>query len=356
MHAFHRFFLPLALAAYVAGMAMNLLAGLKLGHLRFFLEWKSTQYLVNYLEHGLTRRGLVGTILLPALHGLTSSPTYVHALILAIDAALFITLAWLFARWLTTLELQGQPKGLLVALVVMSPMGAMQFGFDAGRLDHFCYILLAAALKTAYDGRALTAGCWLLASALTHEASLVYGAPLVVTCYLQSSKSSTLATAAKLAAPAVLAVAIAQIFGNHNPVFGAHIHAELTRGTQAWQREVWEPNLSMPMFDMLTLACYLVAPYLLQLSYYRANNLKIDSQFCATCTPLLLFALGIDYARWTHVIFMVCFANILIQMRRGNTSLPKSPVATLTFGTLCLPLGPVGITGFLPYIGRLTGS
>jgi hypothetical protein len=77
--------------------------------------------------------------------------------------------------------------------------------------------------------------------------------------------------------------------------------------------------------------------------------------FLTPFATLALFALGVDYSRWTGLILFACASVIVLQFRAGhqNTAMFKPTYRKFMFGAYVAPLGPIGITAPLPY---LTGA
>ncbi len=62
--AVSRYFLPLSIFSYLVGFAQHLFKAIDRGHF-YALDWKITQYHINYIDFGLVKRGLFGTISYP---------------------------------------------------------------------------------------------------------------------------------------------------------------------------------------------------------------------------------------------------------------------------------------------------
>ena len=130
------------------------------------------------------------------------------------------------------------------------------------------------------------------------------------------------------------------------------LHSTHMQGADVWGRTIFQPALGLSIQQYIVLLFYLVMPYVLLRKFYQANLLEIDLIFIFALAPLLLFALGIDYARWTHLAFVSVLIAIFFHVANGRVSFSVRELGLPKFGLFfyILPLGPIGIARALPYV------
>lgn len=134
--------------------------------------WKLTHFEVNYFDFGFVKRGTVGCVL-----WLLPKGSHILAAVLLCVAAL-VALGFLIERFLWGLPRREQWCARL--LVLLSPLGFQNLGFDFLRYDVFCLLVLALSLSCIR--RRVLWPITILAplGVLTHEAFLVYAVPIVM--------------------------------------------------------------------------------------------------------------------------------------------------------------------------------
>ena len=150
-------FVLLCLAAYLIGISPHLIHWFTAGSPPDALVWNLTHYHVSYPEYGFLRRGLLGTAMAPLLAPLTDGGGAEYAVMLGLDLGLMLVLIWLAMRFF--LSEDGVPgQGWILAALILSPVGFVQLGYDAGRLDHVNFVLAAIAVLCALRGWSIAAG------------------------------------------------------------------------------------------------------------------------------------------------------------------------------------------------------
>lgn len=196
-------FVILAMLAWLIGAAPHLMDWALSGMPPDALAWNMTHYHVSYQEFGFLRRGLVGSLVAPVFAALADGGAGEYAVMLGIDVtlclALAITAAWLFLP----VDSAAPGQRFFAGAILIAPVGMMQLGHDAGRLDHMNFALLALAAYAVSRGRVALAAGLVVAALLVHEAALFYGVPVVVALALHRSGVA----AATIALPALATAA-----------------------------------------------------------------------------------------------------------------------------------------------------
>ncbi|HSF62953.1 MAG TPA: hypothetical protein VLA78_01105 [Paracoccaceae bacterium] len=352
-HLTDRLFWPLAALAFLIGLARNRADVVARGEW-IDLAWKLAQFNVSYTDFGFLKRGLVGSLLHPVF-GVMPDPTAQKWAVLAIDAALLVAFLMLARRAIAALEWRAPEwGGWLRVLLLLSPLGVMQWGYDLGRLDHVNALLLLAALALLLRGHALACGLVMAAAVLVHEGALFYALPAVLAAgVLVSAGRGLPATWALAAGPAVAAGLLVLAFGNvTDPALIAALDS-LGPGASVWQRAVLEPAGDLSTKNLGLMGLYLAGlavvflPPLAALYGWGVAALVM-------ALPLCLFVLGIDYFRWIHLTgLLAATALVAGALHRPDIRLPTlRPLPRLALICLALPLGPIGITLGLPVVQR----
>ena len=345
-----RFFWPLAALAFVAGLARNAADVAARGQW-IDLDWKLAQFTISYTDFGFVKRGLAGTLLHPLFTALSGHATAQKLAVLALDAATLVAFLML-ARALIA-RMPGDWGGWLRLLLLASPLGVMQWGYDLGRLDHLNALLLALALWLLMRGQAAACGLTMGAAVLVHEAALFYALPAVLAAIAlrPADAGQRLRLLALTATPALAAAALVFLRGNvTDPALIPALQA-LGPGASVWQRAVWEPAGDLSTKNLGLMVLYLAG---LAVAFLPALARLYGPAALALAAPLALFALGIDYFRWIHLTGMLA-ATMLVAgiLMRPDLRLPAiAPLPRLALACLALPLGPIGITLGLPVVQR----
>lgn len=343
-------FFILSGVAYGLPFIYYLLLTLRDGDIHF-LEWKKTQYLVNYFDYGFIKRGLVGNlfILLPTDH--------IKYYVVLFHTILFFGFIWLIARLTDKNSYPphtSQSLNAIRVILVLSPFGALQFGYDVGRYDLLNLILLVISIQVIQRQQFLLASVLSVLALLTHEAYLFYGVPLTFALMLQTSHlfkydhSRFLTLSFNMACHVIFVASTAlvlYVFGGRKLALGPDVGL----GQQVWNRDLLEPSFGANAAETTTLIAILALIYLWLLAFYRANNGKPDALLLTVLAPTALFFLGWDYARWTGLIFT---AGLLIVYYKLTVNKWQFNHWALRYGGLLflLPLGPIGVERFFPFM------
>lgn len=351
-------FLKLSLIFYAFGFAQNALIVFGERGFSGLFPWKLTQFYVNYFDFGFVKRGIVGTLLYPLFSQIGGQVAVSTVAVIVIDFFLFLLIILFLKKGLNKVfPASSEIRKLLMAIIVLSPVGVMQLSYDSGRLDHVNFLLVGCAMLFVLERKFILAGIALSVGVLTHEAVFFYGFPvLLASCLViagrEGGMSDRMTDLIGFGLPPTLAAGLVAFQGNANPDLASVLPFSMLRGADVWGRGVFELSLNLSIAQYIVLLIYLVMPYVLLWKFYKANSLRVDLVFISTLVPLTLFVLGIDYARWTHLVFVSAVLAILFHAANGKTAFSARELGFARPGLFfyILPLGPIGIARALPYI------
>ena len=344
-------FILLCAVAYLIGLSPHLIAWFTTGAPPDALVWNLTHYHVSYADFGFMRRGLVGTVMAPVLAPFADGGNAEYAIMLGIDAALvLILILWAANLFLRPGKNSAPGQGWILVALILSPVGFVQLGFDAARLDHVNFVLAAAAMAAVARGWLLPAGALLLATVLIHEAALFYAVPVVAAqAWMRRSRNLDLLLTGL---PALVGAGALLLWGGVEVDLRAALPPEVSLAAPVWSRDLLEPARGFPPLHYLIAAYFVMVPLFLLHTHYRLNRTTHDLLFFAPFASLALFALGVDYGRWSQVLFfselMVIAAAPSLGRARG-LDLDPLPARAVIIPWL-LPLGPIGIALLYPFI------
>jgi len=351
-----RNFLKLSILSWIFGLSLSLAVAVRDRSLENFLSWKMAQYYVNYFDFGFVKRGLIGTLLYPMMRVTSDDRLLASAVVVLLD--LFIVFAGLIfvKRTFEREPLVGKRIGdIIKCLLVFSPIGVMELSYDVGRFDHVTIILAVAALILIVRGSYFYAGLLLAIGILVHEAVFVFAFPVLLTILIAVHNDKTplrASTAAlRFATLPIVCAAAVLVFGNSNTDLSSVLPSWAQGGTEVWQRGLLEPRTDLTRLQYALLAFYALAPFVFLMHFYRSNALPLDRLFLAPWCAFLLFALGIDYSRWCHLLFVSNCLVVMSHLTQGRSELKTdSRAINILFFTYVLPLGPLGTDDLLPYV------
>jgi hypothetical protein len=347
--------LPFALVGLLALLLGMAAAGWRVHHFAL------TALFLDMGQLGLVKRGLLGTLMAPLL------PDRIHLQTArAIWIGLGLGVGSLICLAISALRRNRDPALALVALA--SPALFLQLGFNFSFLDLFALACLLAGLlllnqpqpAAASPGASLLPLALLLAlvvlvGGLFHEVFLVAFAPLLL--LLAWRRSPWLALPAALFA-ALLAALLAHA-GRYEPG-EALLNLQLARH----YLEPFRPNTIELTTDLATNLRQTIASlgqgailrsaggwlYLLLLlrCLHGRQPAGGAALVAAALMPLLLVPLGTDTSRWLGF----AATNLLLLALAGRLSLRLGPAALASLLPFSL-LGPLGIQGSFPLLGRL---
>ncbi|MDX1489001.1 MAG: hypothetical protein R3268_12410 [Acidiferrobacterales bacterium] len=313
--------------------------------------WKLTSFHVNYVDFGFVKRGVVGTAVKPIFDALDDGGFGELAFLFAFDIACVAIFFYLFSKVCDNLLKDSKDlKNYIKSVAAISPVGLAQFAYDVGRLDHLNYILLVVCIVAIAQGKFILSGFLGAVAILIHEAFFLYGAPVLIAFAI--SRKTDLRRFYAFVFTMLYAAGLVFSFGNSTVPLDQILSEEASIGSEVWDRGIFLSNLPLSVYEYFSVVPYLIAAYLLLYRVYSANDMKVDLIFLSTFAPLVLFALGIDFFRWTHIVVVVVVAAIFV----------KSTERTLSFSTpgwrlrdaplllLLLPLGPIGIDIGFPVV------
>lgn len=341
-------FVALAVLAWLIGVAPHLVNWMLSGQPPDALAWNMTHYHISYQEFGFLRRGLVGSLMAPVLAPLADGGVAEYGVMLGLDFLLCLLLAVLAARLFLPDRDAAPGQRFFAGAILIAPVGMMQMGYDAARLDHVNFVLTALAVAAVLRGRAWVAALLMGTALLVHEAVLFYGVPVVVALALRRS----VAEAAVIALPAGMTALALVAWGGTETDLASVLPPELSLAASVWTRGMLEPARGFPAQHYLIAGYMALLPMLLLYRHYRLNRAPLDPLLLAPAATLVLFGLGVDYGRWAHCLFfavLLVLASAPALGRRRGADLAPLPVKLAILPWL-VPLGPIGIAVLYPFI------
>lgn len=335
-----------------------------------FSSFNAAHFLPNYLEQGFIKRALIGTLFTPW------SGAAQAVAVIGFNIAVLVTLAVFIARILAVCSPQIDRSGrvLLAALWVGAPAGVINLGYDFGRLDHVNFILLGMSLVALH----LRARIWPIApvcictitALLVHEAYLFYGVALLMAVALVGVDSPAfyrrLERSAWIGLSAVLTLLVLWRWGRYEAGRAAFV-ASLDGAVEpshnvlhVWFRSLPEnlayvgARLSQGLFKTTELGLFvglLIAMFALLIAIYRANNRRLDLAALAPLGVLPLFALGVDYARWTALFWLAIVTIITHGVATGRFQRLLDARVNVGLAVVIgasMLLGPIGTVHLFP--------
>jgi len=329
-------------------------------HFFWFIDWISTQYFVNYFDFGFLRRGLLGSVLYPIFYGLDPSSNFKYFLIIFLHILNFLIITLIFHTFITqTLHLSKSIRHFWLCFFILSPFGAMQFGFDVGRTDHYLFSILIISLWCLIKAKVWMCSILLSISILIHEVSLFFSMPIIVFCtYLLNQEYNLqkfIAECTKIMALPLLCVFVLFFYGTPEIGRFSLLHSDLSSGINGYVRGTFEPQLAYTVWwHKFAVIFYSFLPLLLIARFFLAENRNFEPVYLSGLLPLLLFLFGVDYARWSFIIAITCGYIFAIKILLAPKDV-KNPnrFDKLVFVILLLPLGPIGIIEPLPLLNGL---
>lgn len=352
-----RNFLKLSLLSWAFGLSLSLAFVIRDRSLENFIPWKMAQYYINYFDLGFVKRGLIGTLLYPIMRTTGDDRFLATAIVVLLDLAVVLAGLILIKLAFDREPLRGKRiSDAIKFILVFSPVGVMQLSYDIGRFDHVTMALAAASLLLILRNSNFYAGSLLGIGILVHEAVFVFALPvlLLILMTVHNEDKSPFRTSVSAATFSIIPIACAAmvfLFGNTDADLSSILPAWVDRGREVWQRSLLEPSTDLTGIQYATLAFYALAPFVFLMHFYRSNRLPLDGLFLAPWCTFLLFALGIDYSRWCHLLFVSISLVVMFHFMRGRFELKTdSRLVNALFFAYALPLGPLGTDDLLPYV------
>jgi hypothetical protein len=308
---------------------------------------------VSYFDFGFIRRGLVGTILYPF-----SEQIKLYIFVATMIVALFIILGGL--NYLFKKSQSDFSSNLILLLFAFSPLGAMQLGWSFGRFEYLNYAIIIFLLLFNDKLNAFIMSLLLCLGVLIHEAFIFYGWPIVFAVLMQTKLkqgdnaiNSLKETLLVFCIPIGVAVWLF-FFGSVdiNAMGASRDIIELPTYSFLAKSNLIT-NLSHT--DVTLIYCvtvfYIAAIFLLQRTLYKINNHPVDLIFLAPYACLILYFFGIDYMRWTGILFFLVILSTLYRYAQNEfrNRIPLSPSLVIQLLILGFPFfGPIGIVNPFP--------
>ena len=357
-----RNYIKLSILFYFIGMSQAVAIAYRDKSLANFFPWKLTQFYVDYFDFGFVKRGFIGTLLYPVFSLIGGDPLYSKVAILVFDFAIFLCLLFFLRRAIEKLlPAQCDLALVLKTIMILSPLGAMQFAYDTGRYDHVNFLLAAYALVLLVRHKTLLAGTIVAIGVLVHEAVFVFGFPVLLAASIAINNEDPddkrkFANSLVFASLPVLAAALVTVYGNANVDLTSVLAPGMAQGSGVWSRGILLPKqLQLGALQYPVVAFYSVFPYVLLRHFYLANNLKFDLLFLATLGSIFLFILGTDYPRWCQLILASTVIALFFHILQGKTrfAIGNREAFKVGLSVYLLPLGPIGVIFVLPYVETL---
>jgi len=322
------------------------------------LDWKLTQYHVSIVELGFVKRGVIGTFFSPVFDIIGADRAYKIFLIIIFDISVFIVFAYLIHKLLIKARI-GQIEWVFRTLILLSPVGLMQWSFDLGRYDHIAFLLIYLAGHYIILKRYLYSGLIFSLAVFVHEASAIYGfASLLFLGSAQEMRGkNSIRSYSFLFSlfPGILVLVLVYFWGNVESEENlAKLLSYDGKGAVVWSRGAFELALDLSFLQYSICFIYFTAMVVFFYKFLicEVNNI-IFFIFIASISSL--YVLGIDYFRWLNIIFVV-FILTFLQHRASLTvreDLRLGYEQALSACILIAPLGPIGISSGLPYVKKL---
>lgn len=313
------------------------------------LDYMSTSYAVNYLDYGFVKRGLVGTI----LYFVPGGAYKAMAIGLPILGVVALVLA--FSRAVERIECP-ETRNIIKLFFAISPFTMFQFGFEIGRLDIFNFLITLWCLYSVHKGWWISVLFSSVAALFIHEAFIAYGVPLVLGFALFTTRKSIgisrwLYVAVYLVCIIVIGLLIWN-YGNSDLV----VQEAPGEGHDAWSRPLLQPGFAILGWANIVIVTFLViAIYAFLIAVYVENKGRFDALFLCSGGPLMLFALGWDYARWTSLLACVVLTIVVIKACYEGWKISPASIVYGGFAYL-LPLGAVGTMAVFPMARSFLGA
>ncbi len=344
------FFVCFAMLAYAVGIAPHALEWSQTGMPPAAFEWNLSHYHANYADFGLLRRGLIATLIAPVLSLFPDGGIGEYVVLLGIDVAIALGLALIAARVLFPSKEWPLPGQTLMAIaLIFSPAGFMQFGFDAGRLDHINFLLIIFALWAIKTLQIALAGLVAGLCVLVHEAALFFALPLIAA---YAGRSGGMQALLAVSTPALIATGCLYFLGWEGSDMETRLPAEANLAWSVWTRDLFEPARGWPITHYIIAAYFAVVPLFLLWRHYKFNDLKPDLIFFAPFIALSLYVLGVDYGRWGGCLLFLTIAILGLAPdldRRRGLDLDHVWTRGVILPWL-IPAGPIGVAVLYPLI------
>jgi len=332
-----------------------------------FSTFNAAHFEVGYFHQGFIKRGLIGTL----FTGFDSAARFTA--VVAFNLLVLAGFAGLVAGVLAACRprIEHHSFRLLAALWIVAPAGAINLGYDFARLDHVNFLLLGASLLALGHGRVAWAALFTVLALLIHEAFLFYGVPFLLAAVWRSGTASrrlvpmisllgaTVASSVLLwqwgrfeaGRAALVASADGRINPSHNVlnVWLRPLSANLRYVGERWAQGLFS------LVELGLFAVFAASAMTLLIAVYRANRRPLDGLAATPLAVLPLFVLGIDYARWLALFWLVVVAIIthgVVTQRFTRLLGPtasRASVALLAAGLLLGPLGSVHLFPLMRY-------
>lgn len=357
----YRIFIKLSYFFYFIGLLHIAVSIVKNPGMAGYFDWQVTQYYVNYFDLYFVKRALVGTLLYPIVSMVGSSVVSVKYFMIIIDIFVFYFLLRLIGDILKK-NFAGNKKLIysVTLILIASPVGFMQFGYDVARLDHINILLCICIFNLLLERQILFAGTLSAIGVLVHEAFFIYAFPVFISYVIFLRKDLHFNNGLDrwriyyFSALSFIISVMIFIYGNSDINFDALFPIGSTYGKEVWNRALVEPSFGLGVFQYVLICFYATMPYVFLVYLYRSSSFNVDLMFFSSFAPLCLFFLGVDYSRWCQLILFSVILVVLFKIENEKIiELKKSMPINILFLIYIMPLGPIGVSEPLPYLAKL---
>ena len=362
----------------VLTLAVGVAGSLSLAHDRELITWSFTHWAFSY-DHGFVKRGLVGEVLSAVIEPQSLFQTVrVASLVsaVAIAAALLYVFLRPFVRF-------GGPGHLAFAVVTATHFGTLQhFFYDLGRFDNFG-LLLSLLCLACIDrcGRGVSTVVIAVACGtgiVIHEAFVVIYLPMVLAYWWYRDAGARWMTY-PLAGVALLLLVVAllmvsrgspavarsdyvrELRAEHGEWINEGSVGVLYGGVKTESNRVVS-NLLTPrrIIQHVVLAAFLFPSLVLVVhAFRRGGDAGVPSRpldvrglmtLLVCCSPLALYVVGVDFARWwalalTNIFVVLAWLTLSSETWRERVGDAFSRHGRLVWSAVALNLvsGPLGV-------------
>ncbi len=326
-------------------------------------EWTLTAYFMNYLEFGLVKRGLPGTI----IHLMRQDNVIWSAILLYVVSLILLAFTlYLFYKEMRNNIVNTVDYFILLLLICFSPATFSHFWYDFGRFDLFLVLVFILSFFLFHLDKMWLSGLASFVGVLVHEIYLIAFFPVIILFYFHRGSEIggvDIKNLFPLVIPSFLGGLFLFWFGKYEGELIELVTKLNLKSNLEWNSVdgalVWTRNL-MTNFSIvfshvkefwiwghifILLAFWLLYYsifYFIMMPYCGIYKILL----AAPVPPLFLCFIGIDFARWFSISIIIMFFSILYMIYLdGVVCLKRNRRLMLVALTAGLLVGPFGVTG-----------
>lgn len=277
---------------------------------------------VSYLEVGFIRRAAIGTILSPFSKN-TTRVIYFFVSILCVFYLIYV--------FRHNIHDNIFPKKIGL-IMILSPAGFLNIGWNFGRFDFVNFVILYAALLGVKRRSYITSSLLSVVAICIHEAFIFYGIPIIFASIISRSESNTIKNLGSFILLPTLITAYLFLYGSSNEV-----------NALASSR----PLIQYQGFDWVSYSVSIYYVIFSSLMYVNFVRKKLDILSISPFATFSLFLLGVDYMRWVTLFIISCFMSIFMMDESKKELDYRIGLPTIAL-VIMLPLGPLGVVKPFP--------